>query len=77
MFKVGDIVKIKDAAKIFYWYNFDLYKITSINGELCELYNLNINEFDDDLINVGHLCYAIKEYRKMKLEKICLNQEIK
>ena len=70
MLKVGDIVKMRDYTRNFFWYNSDIYEINSIDGDLCLLYNLNIDEIDNDTIDIAHLEYALKESRKMKLQKL-------
>ena len=70
MFKIGDVVKIKESSNIFYWYNYDTYMIISIEGDLCELYNLTIKEIDNAPIHFAHLELSVKEYRKLKLEKL-------
>ena len=72
MFKPGDIVKIKKISNIFYWYNTDTYVIIAIVGEICELYNLTIKEIAENPIHIAHLELAVKDIRKMKLQKLCL-----
>jgi len=75
--KIGDVVNIKKISNIFYWYNTDLYVIINIDRDLCDLYNLTLKELDNNPIHINHLILNIKEYRKLKLQKLCLNQETK
>ena len=70
MLKVGDIVRIRDISNVYHWYTTDKYKIMIIDCELCKLYNLTIDDFDDEPIHLDHLEIDIKGYRKMKLEKL-------
>ena len=68
MFKVGDIVKIRDFAKISNWFNHDYYKVIDTDRDVLILYNINKDK--PDAIHNEYLEIAIKEYRKQKLKKI-------
>ena len=80
-FKIGDCVKLTPEIKKFVTYNKNSkFIIIEFVGSKTVLLDKNLSEkhsvnFEGNVIHVDHLILDIKETRKQKIEKICLNQD--
>jgi len=79
MFKIGDVVKMKNRCKMYSWYTPDSFQVVKIESK--NVFEVNINfksnyNYFGNTIHIDFIEIDIPKNRKQKLKELCLKSEM-